>query len=212
MDGKNLNEILNWRYATKRMTGKSLPDEIIERILDAIRLSASSLGFQPYTIFVISDPEIKSKIRPIANDQPQITECSHLLVFTAWTELTEEQMNRHMENTARERGIEVDSLKRWIDFLNNRNKQYSKEENIQWAGHQAYLALGTGLIAAASEGIDATPMEGFKPEELDALLKLHEKGLRSMVLMAIGYRDEANDYLLKQKKVRRPKEELFIRM
>lgn len=212
MNGENLIKLLNWRYATKRMTGKSVPGDKIERILEAIRLSASSLGFQPYTIFVISDHEIKKKIRPIANDQPQITECSHLLVFAAWSELTQEKMQRHMENTANERGIKIESLKRWMDYLNDRKKKYSDIENIQWAAHQAYIAIGTGLIAAAAEEVDASPMEGFDPQELDAFLKFSELGLKSMVLLALGYRDAENDYLVKQKKVRRSKEELFVRI
>ncbi|MEA5140534.1 NAD(P)H-dependent oxidoreductase [Arcicella rigui] len=202
---------LNWRYATKRMTGGIVPQEKVDTILEAIRLSASSLGLQPFNVIVIDNPELKSKIQPTAYNQPQIVESSHLLIFAAWDNVTKEKVDTYMAQIASERGVSVESLAGFrANFEGILNR--SAEENYQWAARQAYIALGTGLVAAASEGVDATPMEGFNPAALDELLGLKEKGLRSVLLMPLGYRDVEKDFLASAKKVRRSKEDFFIHL
>lgn len=202
---------LNWRYATKRMTGGIVPQEKVDTILEAIRLSASSLGLQPFNVIVIDNPELKSKIQPTAYNQPQIVESSHLLIFAAWDNVTKEKVDTYMAQIASERGVSVESLAGFrANFEGILNR--SAEENYQWAARQAYIALGTGLVAAASEGVDATPMEGFNPAALDELLGLKEKGLRSVLLMPLGYRDVEKDFLASAKKVRRSKENFFIHL
>lgn len=207
----SLLENLNWRYATKRMTGGVVPQEKVEIILEAIRLSASSYGLQPFNVIVIDNPELKSKIQPVAYNQPQIVESSHLLIFAAWDNVTEEKVDTYLATIASERGIPVEALAGFrANFGGMLNR--SAEENYQWAARQAYIALGTGLIAAASEGVDATPMEGFNPAGLDELLGLKEKGLRSVLLMPLGYRDVEKDNLASAKKVRRSKEDFFINL
>lgn len=202
---------LNWRYATKRMTGGIVPQEKVDTILEAIRLSASSLGLQPFNVIVIDNPELKSKIQPTAYNQPQIVESSHLLIFAAWDNVTKEKVDTYLAQIASERGVSVESLAGFrANFEGILNR--SAEENYQWAARQAYIALGTGLVAAASEGVDATPMEGFNPAALDELLGLKEKGLRSVLLMPLGYRDVEKDFLASAKKVRRSKEDFFIHL
>ncbi len=202
---------LNWRYATKRMTGGIVPQEKVDTILEAIRLSASSLGLQPFNVIVIDNPELKSKIQPTAYNQPQIVESSHLLIFAAWDNVTKEKVDTYLAQIASERGVSVESLAGFrANFEGILNR--SAEENYQWAARQAYIALGTGLVAAASEGVDATPMEGFNPAALDELLGLKEKGLRSVLLMPLGYRDVEKDFLASAKKVRRSKENFFIHL
>lgn len=202
---------LNWRYATKRMTGGIVPQEKVDTILEAIRLSASSLGLQPFNVIVIDNPELKSKIQPTAYNQPQIVESSHLLIFAAWDNVSKEKVDTYMAQIASERGVSVESLAGFrANFEGILNR--SAEENYQWAARQAYIALGTGLVAAASEGVDATPMEGFNPAALDELLGLKEKGLRSVLLMPLGYRDVEKDFLASAKKVRRSKENFFIHL
>lgn len=205
-----LIEILNWRYATKRMNGKKVPAEKLSNILEAIRLSASSMGLQPYTIIVVENEELRKKLQPAINNQPQIVEGSHVIVFAAWDNINENQVEDYIENIAYTRGITNSSLEKFktslMEIVNNR----TTEEKFIWAAKQAYIALGTALIAAANEQVDATPMEGFNPEEVDKILNLKEKGLKSVVILTLGYRNVEVDKLVKLPKVRRPKEKLFI--
>ena len=201
---------LNWRYAAKRMTGEKIPQEKLDYILEAIRLSASSAGLQPYTVFVVENPEIREALKTAANNQPQITESSHLLVFAAWENTTVEKIDEYMNLIASERNIPVGNLAQFENTLKKNLLSRSQEDNLKWASRQAYIALGTALAAAAEIRVDATPMEGFNPDQFDEILKLKEKGLRSVVILALGYRDKEKDPLVTAKKVRRQKEQLFI--
>jgi nitroreductase len=202
--------LLNWRYAAKRMTGKKIPQEKIEVILESIRLSASSIGLQPYRVIVIEDSGLLEQIKPIANNQAQITEASHLLVFAAWDNVTEDRVDDYMNLIARERNVSLESLGAMKNYLSALTKN-SAEQNFNWAARQAYIALGTGLIAAASQEVDATPMEGFNAPALDELLGLAEKGLKSVSILPLGYRDAEQDWLAKQPKVRTPKQQFFYK-
>lgn len=206
----NLIETLNWRYAAKRMNGNKIPAEKLDVILEAIQLSPSSAGLQPYTIFVVEDQEVKEKIQKVAYMQPQIVESSHLIIFASWKKITAGQIEEYMELIAKTRGISTDSLDAFKTSISNGILTRSDEVNAQWAARQAYIALGNALVAAASEEIDATPMEGFDADGLDEILGLNEKGLRSVLIMTLGYRDSENDVYANAKKVRRPHDELFV--
>jgi nitroreductase/dihydropteridine reductase len=205
-------ESLNWRYATKRMNGKKVPQDKVDIILEAARLAPSSSGLQPFNILSISDPALLEKIKPIANNQPQITEASHLLVFAAWDTVSDAKIDEVFDQVIKERNLPADGLDNYRNFLKSRFGSMTNEEQFQSAARQAYVAFGIAIAAAATEQVDATPMEGFRNSELDELLGLREKGLRSVTLLPLGYRDEENDWLLKQKKVRRPKNELVIEL
>ena len=207
---KNLIDALNWRYATKRMTGQKVPLEIIARIIEAAHLSPSGIGLQPYEIIVISNPEIKNQILPIAMNQPQIVESSHLLIFAAWDNYTTGRIEHVFKHLNKERNQQEEVTKRQKDFAIEYFKKFTEEENFHHAAKQAHIGLGLSIAAAALEEIDATPMEGFNPVQLDELLGLKEKGLRSSMLLALGYRDKINDYNLKLKKVRKPISEFLI--
>ncbi len=200
---------LNWRHATKKMNGENVPQEKVDLILDAIQLAPTSLGAQPFTIFVITDPELKKEILPIANNQTQITDSSHLLVFAAWDKYSQEHVEEYIQQTATERNLDLSSLTPFKNYLESLTKK-STEELFHWSAKQAYIALGFGLAAAAIEKVDATPMEGFDPSKLDELLDLRSKGMRSVLLMPLGYRDVDNDWLASMPKVRRPKDDLFV--
>jgi nitroreductase len=191
------------------MTGKKIPQEKIEVILESIRLSASSIGLQPYRVIVIEDSALLEQIKPIANNQAQITEASHLLVFAAWDNVTEDRVDDYLNLIARERNVSLESLGAMKNYLSSLTKN-SAEQNFNWAARQAYIALGTGLIAAASQEVDATPMEGFNAPALDELLGLAEKGLKSVSILPLGYRDAEQDWLVKQPKVRTPKQQFFL--
>ncbi|MBJ6118646.1 nitroreductase family protein [Pontibacter sp. BT310] len=203
---------LNWRYATKRMTGEQVPQEKIDYILEATRLSASSMGLQPYTVLVVEDKELRTQIQKVAYNQPQIVEASHLLIFAAWDKVTEADVDAYMQNIAEVRQIPVESLADFKGSLMGSVVNRTQEQQYEWAARQTYIALGTALAAAAEQGVDATPMEGFAPDALDELLNLKEKGLRSVTLMPIGYRNTEADFLATAKKVRREKEQLFVKL
>lgn len=201
-------EALKWRYAAKRMNGNSIPKEKLEIILKAISLAPSSFGLQPYSIIVVQDPDILEKIKPIASMQPQITEASAVLVFAAWDNLTQERIDNYITLITKVREVTQESLLPMKRVIESQLAK-TEEQSFNWNAKQAYIALGIALVAAAEENIDSTPMEGFEPEKLDEILQLKEKGLKSVVLLALGYRDEKTDYLVDLKKVRREESKLF---
>lgn len=207
-----LIDALQQRYAVKRMTGKTVPQNKIDNILEAARLSASGMGLQPYSILVIDNPELKKKIQAVAFNQPQIIESSHLIIFAAWDDVTEDQVDDYLKNIAHTRAVAIESLAGFkssmLGFINGRNK----EQRHQWAARQAYIAFGTAIAAAATEEVDASPMEGFIPDAVDEILGLREKGLKSVTFLALGFRDEENDILFNAKKVRRQKDELILKI
>jgi hypothetical protein len=207
----SLIEKLQWRYATKKMDpSKAVAQEKVDLILEAIRLTASSSGLQPYEVLVITNTAIREQIKLIANNQSQITDCSHLLVFAAWDTYTAQRINDAFDMTEEIRNFKNEAGIAYRQMLLNNYPNRDAEVNFTHAAKQAYIGLGTALIAAAYEEVDSTPMEGFNPAALDEILNLKEKGLRSVVMMPLGYRKADEDWLLNLKKVRRPKED-FIR-
>ncbi|MGH1517893.1 nitroreductase family protein [Chryseobacterium sp. JK1] len=204
---KNIIELLNWRYATKKMTGEKIPSEKLRKILEAAHLAPSGIGLKPYEIIVISDAEIKKKILPIAMNQPQIVESSHLLVFAVWDEYSKERIDKVFDYLVEERNLDFAHYDKQREFSKQFFGNMSIEENFHHAAKQANIALGLAIVEAASEEIDSSPMEGFDPIALDEFLKLSSRGLRSSMLLALGYRDPENDWNLTQKKVRKPFED-----
>jgi nitroreductase/dihydropteridine reductase len=200
---------LEWRYASKKMNGKKVPEEKIGKILEAIRLAPSSIGLQPYSILVITNPDLKQQILPVANNQQQIIDSSHLLVFAAWDLITPERVKDFIELNATTRNVTTESLAGLKGYLDNIVKR-ADAENFEWAARQTYIAFATAIAAAAELKVDATPMEGFNNAALDELLKLKQKGLRSVTLLPLGYREHQKDWLVNLPKVRREKEKLFI--
>jgi len=201
-----LIEALQWRYATKKYSNKKVSDEKLERIIKAINLSASSFGIQPYKILIIENPDMRKRLSAHSNN-PQVTQASHLLVFAAFDSIKQITIEKYIELVAEVRKVPIENLSVFKEKVLNSLLLKSDEENFIWATKQAYIALGTGMIAAALEKVDATPMEGFKAENFDELLGLKEKGLRSVALLSLGYRDEENDSNAQLKKVRWPRED-----
>lgn len=206
----DLIERLQWRYATKKMDPtKKVPKEKVERILEAVRLAPTSSGLQPFEVIVVTNAQLREKIQAIANGQTQIGDGSHLLVFAAWDDYTAERINAVFDHTNAERGGKSEGWEAYRQLLLARYPQRGAEVNFQHAARQAYIGLGVALVAAAFEEVDSTPMEGFDADALDALLNLRARGLRSVAIMPLGYRDAANDWLVALKKVRRPHEEFI---
>jgi nitroreductase len=206
----DLIKALNWRYATKKMDpSKSVPEEKVQRILEAIRLTATSSGLQPFEVFVITHPETRTKIQAAANNQAQITEGSHLLVFAAWHDYTADRINMMFDYNNEVRGFVNEGAENYRKMLLQNYPARGAEANFQHAAKQSYIALGTALIAAAEQEVDATPMEGFTPAAVDEILGFSALGLRSTVLLPLGYREADKDWLVNMKKVRRTKDKFI---
>lgn len=199
---------LNWRYAAKAMNGEKVAEDKIERILEAARLAPTSSGLQPFEIFVIKNQEIKEKIRPVAWNQSVITDCSHLLVFAAWDTYTTERINYMFDLTNEIRGFKNEGWENYRQMLLKSYPQQDEEVNFNHAAKQAYIAFSQAILAAAYEGVDSTPLEGFEPAAVDKILGLRKKGLRSAVLLPIGYRKTDEDWLVNLVKVRKPMTDL----
>jgi nitroreductase len=203
-----LIEKLNWRYATKKMDpSKSVSQDKIDRIIEAARLAPTSSGLQPFEIIVVTNPETRAKIQEIAWNQAQVTEGSHLLVFAAWDNYTADRINHMFDLTNDERGFKNEGFEAYRQKLLGSYPQRDPEVNFEHAARQAYIAFGMAVAQAAFEGVDSTPMEGFDPAKLDEILGLREKGLRSVTILPLGYRQADGDWLANLKKVRRPLDE-----
>jgi nitroreductase / dihydropteridine reductase len=207
----SLLDSLKWRYAVKRMNGNKIPATTLNTILEATKLAPSSFGLTPYNIIVIEDEETRKKLQPHFYNQPQVGESSALVIFATWNSITEKEVAEYMQEIADERGVPVESLNDFASYINGSIKNLTAEQLQIWASKQTYIALGFTLVAAATEEIDATPMEGFKPDAVDEALGLKALGLHSAVAVTLGYRDAANDYLSGAKKVRRASEKLIIK-
>jgi nitroreductase len=201
---------LNWRYATKRMNGQKVDEVKFQNILDAIQLAPTSLGLQPFSVIVVKDQETRKKMAPACSNQPQITEADAILVFAAWNKISEQDAEGYIHNIASTRNIPAEALNDFKQMILGLINSKSQEDLLIWSSKQAYIALGFGLFAAALEEVDTTPMEGFSPEALDEVLELDKKGLKSVVILAVGHRDAANDYLNGAAKVRRSANDFFI--
>ena len=207
----SLLDSLKWRYAVKKMNGTNIPAEKLNTIIEATRLAPSGFGLTPYSIIVVEDEATRKQLLPAFYNQAQVVDGSAVIVFAAWNTISEKEIEQYMQEIAEERGVAVDTLKDFAGAINGSFKNKTPEQARVWADKQAYLALGFTLIAAAAEEIDATPMEGFKPDAVDEILGLAALGLHSAVAVTLGYRDAANDYLSGAKKVRRASEKLIIR-
>ena len=205
-----LLETLQWRYATKKMDPtKTVPQDKVERILEAVRLTASSSGLHPYEVFVVTNPALREQIKPHAWNQSQVTDASHLLVFAAWDNYTVERINARFDLVNTVRGFKNEGWEAYRQQILATYPQRDAETNYQHAARQAYIGVGTALIAAAQEKVDSTPMEGFDPAKVDEILGLREKGLRSVVMLPLGYRADEGDWLVDLNTVR-PAREQFI--
>jgi nitroreductase len=203
-----MSDLLNkmqWRYACKKMDpSKAVPQDKVDRIIEAARLAPTSSGLQPFELLVVTNPEVRAQIQAKANNQAQITDGSHLLVFAAWDTYTAERINTYFDFTNAERGGTNEGWENYRKMLLASYPARSAEVNFEHAARQAYIALGAALISAAFEEVDATPMEGFSPPAVDEILGLAARGLRSVAIVPLGYRAAEGDWLANLKKVRRP--------
>jgi nitroreductase / dihydropteridine reductase len=200
---------LNWRYATKKYdpTAK-LPTEKLDQILEAIRMAPTSNGFQPFDVLHVSNPAIREKLKAAAYNQPQITDASDLLVFAAWDNIHAGNLGKVFDNFAGVRGAS-DSLSERRTSSIAAAEGKPAEQNFAHAAQQAFIGLGFALAAAAELDVDTSPMGGFNPAQFDVILGLKERGLRSVVVLCLGQRDAAGDWLVNLPKVRRAKSDMI---
>jgi nitroreductase len=202
---------LQWRYAVKKYSDKQVSEDMVNQIVEAINLTASSCGIQPYRLFVITNPEVRQRLGE-GSFNAQIHASSHLLVFAGFNEITSDYIREYVEMMEQERNLENGALNVLKDTLIDYFSPQTLEQNAIWSDKQAYIGLGTALIAAAELKVDATPMEGFDPKLFDEVLGLSEKGLHASVIISLGYRDAENDYLVSAPKARLPIDEFSVRI
>ena len=200
----------NWRYATKKFDpAKKVSAEHLEILKEAIQLSTSSYGLQPYKVLIIEDQAIKEQLLPVSWNQSQIVDASHVIVFANYSKIDDQIIDDYFANIAETRNLNIADLQGYKDFMKSKILTLTEEKQSTWTSKQTYLALGNLLNAAAELKIDATPMEGFEPEKYNEILKLNDLNLNASLVATIGYRHQ-EDPSQHLKKVRKPKNELFI--
>ena len=202
---------LNWRYATKQFDPKrKISDRDWAALEEALLLSPSSFGLQPWIFIVVKDPAVRAKLRPASWDQSQIVDASHLVVFAYKTNLGEKDVDALLKRIAEVRGVAIEALAGYRGMMAGSLMQgMNASGRDAWARNQVFIALGILLASAAALGIDACPMEGFDRAQYDAILGLPQKGVASAVVATLGYRSPADKYAAAPK-VRFPKEKVFI--
>jgi nitroreductase len=203
---------LKWRYAVKKYdASKKVSAKDLEQLKQAVRLSVSSVGLQPYKIIIIESPEVKQQLIEAGsgNNKNIFADASHLFVFANELNVGATEVAAYINNVSAERGLPKEALSGFSDYINGFLGTLTEDQKNTWATKQAYIALSTLVNSAAQLKIDTTAMEGFDPAKVNSILGLEEKGLNAAVMAAIGYRhaEDANQHL---KKVRKPNEELFI--
>jgi len=206
-----LLESLQWRYATKKMNGNKIPQDKLERILEATRLAPSSYGLTPYNVIVVEDQDLKERLVGACYGQTQLKDSSAVLVFATWDKIDEVSVENYIKIIAEQRNIPIEVLNDFKGMMVGTISNMNDEQKKVWAQKQTYIGLGVALSAAAVEQVDSTPMEGFLPNKVDEVLGLKDLGLSSSLVLTLGYRDSENDSLSTMKKVRRENHKFFIR-
>lgn len=203
-------ETQNWRYATKKFDAtKKISTEDLNTLKEAIRLSSSSYGLQPYKIIIVENPELRAQLLGAAYGQSQVVDASHLIVFANETNINDQTIEKYITRIGDTRNIPVESLTGFGNYMKGAINHLTEDAKNIWASKQTYLALGNLLNAAAELKIDVTPMEGFVPAQVNEILGLNALGLNASLMATVGYRhtEDATQHL---KKVRKSNEELFI--
>lgn len=205
-------EGLNWRYAVKKYdTGKKVSAENLELLKEAVRLSVSSVGLQPYKVIIVETQALKEQLAEAAggNNKNIFADASHLFIFANEINVGTDHVALYVDNISAQRGVAKEAVSGFGDYINGFLGGLTTEQKNIWTAKQAYIALSTLINTAALLKIDATPMEGFDAAKINEILGLEEKGLSTAVIAAIGYRHE-EDTQQHAKKVRKPHEQLFI--
>ncbi len=201
---------MHWRYATKKFdTEKKLTDEQFAIITEAMHLAPSSFGLQPWKFVIVKDPEVRAKLRAAAYDQAQVTDSSHFIVLCVRTDVDDAFVDHYMQSIATTRGIPVEALAGFAENIKGSLSRRTLEQTVEWSSRQVYIPLGVAMLAAAENGIDAAPMEGFFNSQFSDILGLREQNLEPRVMLSLGFRSE-DDEFMHYKKARFDADEVFV--
>lgn len=202
-------DALNWRYAVKKFNTKKIPAEKLDIILEALRLTPSSLGLQAWKFIVVENPDIRKKLLPATFNQEQVVDASHLIVLARNAKLEEADVKKWTEYLAQERNMPTEKKDGFHQMIMGYLGSQDEEDKSIWMAKQLYIALGNLMTVCAIEGIDTCPMEGLNPAQYDEILGLEEKGLKTVMACPIGYRSSEDPYQ-HEAKARYPKVDLFL--
>jgi nitroreductase len=208
-----LLQALHWRYATKKFdAARKIPAPAWQALEEALVLSPSSAGLQPWRFIVVTDPAMKAKLLSAARNQSQVTDCSHFVVFAVRRNLGSDHVDRHVSRMVEVRGVPAESLGKFRQMVTGALDRARTENRLDtWQAHQVYIALGQFIASAALLGLDTCPMEGFEPGKFDEILGLQGTDYASVVTCAAGYRAPDDKYAT-TKKVRFKAEDVIVRI
>ncbi|GLR70445.1 NAD(P)H-dependent oxidoreductase [Agaribacter marinus] len=184
----NLLKALNWRYAVNTFTQQTIEQPLLDELLEATRLSPSSFGLQPYRILVTRSEQLRRKLTPYSYGQEKVLHCSHLVIFAAQTDVSENTVDNYIQQVASAQNVTPTSLNDYADKIKQAINTMSRQQKQQWAHQQAYIALGNMLTSAAILNIDTCPIGGFDQRGFDDVLQLTSMGLTTTVICSIGVR------------------------
>lgn len=208
----SLLEDLNWRHAVKAYDpSKKVSEADLQTILEATRLAPTSSGLQPFRVIVVENQDLKEKMVAGALNPEVMRDSSHVLVFAAWDSYSNEKIDKVYDYHTDVRDLPRGRFGSYTDKIKEIYGAQTPEQHFAHTARQTYIALGIALAQAAELKIDSTPAEGFSNEVVDEVLGLKELGLKSVSLLYLGYRDEANDWLSGMKKVRVSVDEFIIK-
>lgn len=201
---------LNWRYATKQFDpARKIAPAVWDALEEALVLTPSSYGLQPWQFFVVTSPETKAALRLHSWNQAQVTDCSHHVVFATRLVIDAAFVEKNLAHIVKVRGVPPESLDFLRDMLASDILNGPRSKWVdEWAARQVYIALGNFMTSAALLGVDTCPMEGLDPAKYDEILGLPAKGFKTVVACPAGYR-AADDKYASLKKVRFPKADLI---
>ncbi len=201
---ENIIDSLNWRYACKKFDpSKKLTEQQLQTLKEALNLTPMSYGLQLVKFLFVENQELKDQLVAHSYQQKQVAEASHVIVLCVQEEIGDKDVEEYISITAETRGDSLESLEGYKNMMSGTVARMSEEQKNLWASKQLYIALGNVMTVCAVEKIDACPMEGFSPAGVDEVLGLKEKGLKSVLMLPVGFRSEDDPYIQK-KKVRKP--------
>ncbi|BAP29279.1 oxygen-insensitive NAD(P)H nitroreductase [Chryseobacterium sp. StRB126] len=204
----NYLEALSRRYSVKKFNNQIIPQETLHNILESGKLSASSLGLQPYKIIIVESEDMKQKLIPAFYNPSQISTCSHLVVIISKKNIEENYIQGYFKHISEVRETPLEKLGPFKNSINQHINQKTQDEIFNWAEKQSYIVLANLMYAAAIENIDSCPMEGFRQDVIEEILNINPETEKVTVTLALGYRSE-EDHFQYMKKVRKPNEKLF---
>lgn len=204
----NYIEALQKRYSVKKFNKAKIPADILKDILEAGRLSASSLGLQPYKIYVVESDDMLTKLQDAFYNKSQVSTCSHLIIISSKKEIEDHYIDGYFKHITEVRKVEIESLDKFRKSINSFRDSIEKEKLLNWNEKQSYIVLGNLMFASALERVDSCPMEGFKPGAIEEILGIDTDKESVTVTLALGYRAE-DDSFQHMKKVRKNDDKLF---